>query len=148
EWIVSLRWVCYTRHYCSNPHNPPVEVISMTRLLRLTPILIVLLVSACGTIATPVWSEQAQGTQAALVVTSKYETSIAPTATPVPPTAPPTEVPPTATPVPASATPAPTSEPATATSVPPTETPAPAAAAGSVTGDAAHGQELFNTFED
>ncbi|MEO8612162.1 MAG: c-type cytochrome [Chloroflexota bacterium] len=119
----------------------------MTRLLRLTPILVVLLVAACGTIATPVWSEQAQGTQAALAVTSKFETSSAPTATSVPPTATATEIPATATPVPATATTAPTSEPPTATSIPASETPAPAAAAG-VTGDATHGQVLFNTFED
>ena len=119
----------------------------MTRLLRLTPIFVVLLVAACGTVATPVWSEQAQGTQAALAVTSKYETSIAPTATLVPPSATPTEVQATATPVPATATTEPTSEPPTATNVLATETPAPAAAS-SVTGDAKHGEELFNTFED
>jgi len=116
----------------------------MSRLLRVTPILVVLLIAACGTVATPVWSEQAQGTQAALAATSDYETSIAPTATPIPPTATPTEVPPTATSVPATATTAPTSEPPTATAIPPTATPEQAAAGPS--GDAEKGKALFETF--
>jgi cytochrome c2 len=113
----------------------------MSRLLRVTPILVVLLVAACGTVATPVWSEQAQGTQAALAATSEHETAVAPTATATTePTTTPTGAP-TATSQPASATP---TEPPTETSVPPTETPAPVAAGPA--GDAAHGQELFETF--
>lgn len=119
----------------------------MSRLLRLSPILVVLLVAACGSVATPVWSEEAQGTQAALLVTSEYETSIAPTATNTPePTV--TNTPaPTNTPLPASATP--TTEPPTATPVPPTEAPTEvAAAAGAPSGDAANGQVLFETFRD
>ena len=120
----------------------------MKRFLRLSPIVFILLVAACGTVATPVWSEQAQGTQAALAVTSDYETSIAPTATN---TALPTDTPtvaPTNTLVPATATVTPTSEPPTATTVPPTEAPTEevAAAGASVAGDAAHGEEIFNTF--
>jgi mono/diheme cytochrome c family protein len=119
----------------------------MSRLLRTLPLLVVLLVAACGTVATPVWSEQAQGTQAALAVTSDYETSIAPTATPAPPTATPTEAPATNTPVPATATEA---ERATAPPIPATATsaPPPTAEVATVSGDAAHGEELFNKFED
>lgn len=122
----------------------------MNRLLRFTPVFFALFIAACGTIATPVWSEQAQGTQSALASTAEHETAIAPTATPIPPTATPTDVPATATPVPPTATTAPTEAP---TSVPPTETPVPAAGAdtgttSTVSGDAAHGEELFNKFED
>jgi mono/diheme cytochrome c family protein len=117
----------------------------MSRLLRLSPIVFILLVAACGTVAIPVWSEQAQGTQAALAVTSDYETSIAPTATPMPPTATPTTAPPTTT---ARATAAPSTQASTATSIPPTETPAPAVASGGVAGDPEHGKEIFNTFYD
>jgi mono/diheme cytochrome c family protein len=129
-----------------NSSQSPVEVISMSRLLRVTPIFMLLLVAACGTVATPVWSEQAQGTQAALAVTSEHETAVAPTATLPPPTATPTDVPPTATSVSATATTEPTSEPATATTVPPTASPVPAVAAPS--GDAANGKVLFETFYD
>jgi mono/diheme cytochrome c family protein len=120
----------------------------MSRLLRLSPLIIVLLVTACGTVATPVWSEEAQGTQAALLVTSEYETSIAPTATNTPePTV--TNTPaPTNTSVPATATP--TTEPPTATPVPPTEAPTEevAAAADAPEGDAANGKVLFETFRN
>ncbi len=118
----------------------------MSRLLRVTPIFILLLVAACGTVATPVWSEQAQGTQVALAATSDHETAIAPTVTPQPPTATPTDVPPTATSVPATATIVPTSEPPTATTVPPTASPVPVAAAPS--GDSANGKVLFEKFYD
>jgi mono/diheme cytochrome c family protein len=97
------------------------------------------LLGACGTVATPVWSELAKGTEAALAATSEHQTAIAPTATaPVlPPTATPTPVPPTATPIPPTATPLPP----TATPVPPTNTPAPAA----LSGDPANGKVIFNT---
>jgi cytochrome c2 len=118
----------------------------MSRLLRITPIFILLLVAACGTVATPVWSEQAQGTQAALAVTSEHETAIAPTVTPRPPTTTPTDVPATATSIPATATTVPTSEPPTATTVPPTASPVPVAAGPS--GDAENGKVLFETFYD
>ena len=40
-----------------------------------------LLMAACGSVATPVWSELAQGTQAALAATADHLTEIAPTAT-------------------------------------------------------------------
>jgi mono/diheme cytochrome c family protein len=117
----------------------------MNRVYRLSPILVMLLVAACGTVATPVWSEEAQGTQAALAVTSEYETSIAPTATN---TSLPTNTPtgfPTSTTAP---TATPTTEPPTATSVPPTEAATEAVVSSeSVPGDAAHGEELFNTFQ-
>lgn len=122
----------------------------MSRVLRLTPILMLFLVAACGTVATPVWSEEAQGTQAALAATSEHETLVAPTATPTfTPTATPTQQP-TSTPVPPTATVEPTTEPPTATTVPPTEVPTEEVApAGdtAVTGDAANGQVLFNEFQ-
>lgn len=106
-----------------------------------------LLVSACGTIATPEWAAEAQETQIALASTSEHLTAIAPTATPLPATATPTEAPPTATPVPPTATP----EPATPTTapteaLPPTLPPTEAASGGSeVTGDATNGQVVFTT---
>ena len=120
----------------------------MSRLLRLLPILLALLVAACGTVATPVWSEEAQGTQAALLVTSDYETSIAPTATNTPEPTVTNTTAPTNTPQPASATP--TTEAPTATSVPPTEAPTEevVSAAGAPSGDAANGQVLFETFRN
>jgi len=118
----------------------------LLRVIRLTPLLVLLLVAACGTLATPVWSQQAQGTQAALAVTTDYETSVAPTPTLRPPTATPTELPPTATPILPTATTTPTSEPPTATPIPPTATPAPVVV--SPAGDAANGKVLFETFYD
>ena len=105
-----------------------------------------LIVSACGTVATPEWAEDAQSTRAALLATDEHLTAIAPTATPtdlptatpVPPTATPTPVPPTATP-----------EPPTATTIPPTEVPATeAVAGGEVAGDPANGQTVFTTQHD
>jgi mono/diheme cytochrome c family protein len=111
----------------------------MNRVYRLALPVAVLLLAACGTVATPVWSEQAQGTEAALLVTSEHETQIAPTATPVPPTATATELPPTATPVPPTA--APTEPPTVAPTLPP---PTAAPAAASSAGDAEAGRELFN----
>jgi mono/diheme cytochrome c family protein len=119
----------------------------MNRLLRLSPIVILLLVAACGTVATPVWSDEAQGTQAALAVTSEYETSIAPTATN---TSLPTNTPtpePTNTNVP---TATPTTELATATNAPtepPTQAPTEAAEETTISGDAANGEILFNEFQ-
>lgn len=112
----------------------------MSRYIRFVLPLFALLIAACGSVATPVWSEQAQATQAALAATAEHLTEIAPTATPLPPTATPTPVPPTATPVPPTATP--TIEPPTATPLPPTETPAPAAQV--VAGDVENGRALFN----
>lgn len=113
----------------------------MNRLYRLGLPIAVLLLAACGTVATPVWSEQAQGTEAALLATSEYETQIAPTATPLPPTATATEVPATATPIPPTAT---------ETSIPPTDVPtlAPTATLVTVAGDAQKGMELFNTMRE
>lgn len=112
----------------------------MNRVYRLALPIAALLLAACGTVATPVWSEQAQGTQAALLVTSEHETQIAPTATPLPPTATPTAVPPTATPIPPTAAPTepPTAEPTQPPTVAPTDVPA---ASG---GDAVAGEALFN----
>ena len=96
-----------------------------------------LLMAACGTVATPVWSEQAQGTQAALAATADHLTEIAPTATPTPlPTSTPTGAA-TATPLPPTDTP--TEAP---TSVPPTATPAPIVQAGPQ-GDPVKGKEHF-----
>jgi mono/diheme cytochrome c family protein len=99
-----------------------------------------LFLAACGTVATPVWSEQAQATEAALLVTSEHLTAIAPTATPTP-TATFTPTPgPTATP-----TTVPT-EPPTATPEPPTETPAPTVNPLFIyvgTGDVENGAVLF-----
>ncbi len=100
--------------------------------------------SACGTVATPQWSEDAQSTRAALAVTSDHLTEIAPTSTPLPPTETPTEVPPTATAVPPTEVP-PTDVPPTevvATEVPPTEVP-PTEAAVEASGDPENGQALF-----
>lgn len=102
--------------------------------------------SACGTVATPEWAAEAQGTQAALLVTSEHLTEIAPTLTPTtPPTA--TPVPPTAT-----ATTAPTEVPTEAPTEPPTAVPTveataevAASGAGEVTGDPENGQVVFTT---
>jgi cytochrome c2 len=119
----------------------------MNRLLRLSPIVILLLVAACGTVATPVWSEEAQGTQAALAVTSEYETSIAPTATN---TSLPTNTPtpePTSTTAP---TATPTTEAATVTTAPtepPTEAPTEVVEETTISGDAANGETLFHEFQ-
>lgn len=112
----------------------------MKLVLRLVAPLIALLAAACGTVATPVWSEQAQETQVALAVTSEHLTAIAPTATNTPiPEATATPFP-TATPLPATPTPAPT-EPPTATAVPPTAEPA-----AVTVGNADNGKVLFETF--
>ncbi len=117
----------------------------MKSVYRLALPLFGLLLGACGTVATPVWSDQAQGTQAAMVATADHLTAIAPTATAtLVPTDLPTNVP-TASLVPATATEAPTDVPA-ATAVPVTATPAQAVAAGGEpNGDPAKGKEYFNT---
>jgi len=114
----------------------------MKSVYRLALPLFGLLLGACGTIATPVWSDQAKGTEAALVATAAQLTALAPTATA---TLVPTDLPtnaPTVTSVPATATEVPTDVPA-ATAVPATATPAQAAAA--VNGDPVKGKEYFNT---
>lgn len=106
-------------------------------LRRIMPLFCALIMTACGTIATPVW-EAPEPTSGA--VEAQEVVAIAPTATIAPPTATPTPVPPTPTP----------------TEIPPTETPAPTEAP-SVTdiivqqvafSSAANGERLFNaTFE-
>jgi cytochrome c551/c552/uncharacterized protein YceK len=124
----------------------------MTKLTLLALAVLGLCLSACGTVATPEWAAEAQGTRAALAATASHETEIAPTATPttVPPTA--TSIPATPTPVPATATSVPpTAAPTTApTSAPPTA--APAAAASDInysgTGDPKKGDELFHTMRN
>ncbi|MBK9745868.1 MAG: c-type cytochrome [Chloroflexi bacterium] len=111
-------------------------------------VLAAFLAAACGTVATPEWAEEAQGTQAALLATDEHLTAIAPTATPLPPTA--TPVPPTATPVPPTATPVPPTEtpvPPPATTAP-TEAPAAAAADPLANADPANGQAVFNATHD
>lgn len=103
--------------------------------------------TACGAVATPEWAAEAQETRVALVVTTDHLTAIAPTATPLPPTATVTPIPPTATPIPPTAVP---------TELPPTETPAPtveavaeataeAAAVPALVGDPVAGQVVFVT---
>ena len=116
---------------------------SLRSLLPLFAVSAALFASACGTVATPEWAEDAQSTRAALLATDEHLTAIAPTATPTePPTA--TPVPPTATPT--EVAPTATTEPPTATPVPPTEVPpTEAAAGGEVAGDAANGQVVFTT---
>lgn len=115
----------------------------MKSLIRLALPIFGLLLGACGTIATPVWSEQAQGTEAALASTAEQMTAHAPTATA---TLVPTDAP-TNTPAPteaaATATEAPTDAP-TATVEAPTAVPQ-QAASSEVTGDPVKGKEYFNT---
>ncbi|MEP6986487.1 MAG: c-type cytochrome [Chloroflexota bacterium] len=115
----------------------------MKSIYRLALPLLVLLLGACGTIATPVWSDQAKGTEAAMAATAAQMTAIAPTATA---TLVPTDLPtaiPTATGLPATATEVPTDVP-TATVVAPTATAAQQAAAVP-NGDPVKGKEYFNT---
>ena len=115
---------------------------------RFAPISIVILVAAltaCGTVATPEWAAEAQATRAAMAITSEYETSIAPTATPSnTPVLSPT---PTATfthsPVPPTATP--TIEPPTATIMPPTATPDYITLPSGEVGFPAEGATIFTT---
>ena len=112
-------------------------------------IVVVLLVASCGTIATPEWSAEAQGTRAAQAETSAFQTSPAPTATPIPPTA--TRVPPTATltatPIPPTVTPAPPTEAAAQPTIGQSTTATPTQAAAALTGDPANGQVLFNELQ-
>jgi len=113
----------------------------MKMLIRLGLAITGLMLAACGTVATPVWSEQAQETQVALAATSEHLTAIAPTVTPAPPTNTPLPEP-TATTVPPTATPVPPTEVPTETPIPPTATTE--AAAQTVSGDPANGEALFN----
>ena len=117
----------------------------MIRLSSLLLVVSAVALTACGTVATPEWAAEVQGTQVALAETSAYETSIAPTATLTntpEPTATPTDIPPTATDVPPTNTP----EPPTATFTP-SPIPAAANAGGNieVDGDPVKGDELFHT---
>jgi mono/diheme cytochrome c family protein len=110
----------------------------MKLVLRLAVPLIALFAAACGAVATPVWSEQAQETQVALAATANHLTAIAPTATNTPiPAATATPFP-TATPLPVTPTPVPTE--------PPTVTPPPPTAVPVVAGNAENGKVLFETF--
>ncbi len=108
-------------------------------LTRVMPIIAALLAAACGTVATPEWSAEAEGTRAALSATADQLTALAPTAAPTStPTASPVPTDaPTATALPPTAT----TELPTATTIPPTEAPTVNAAPP---GDAANGQVLFN----
>ncbi len=98
------------------------------------------ILSACGTIATPIWQAPTRTATAVAQVSTSSPTAVRPSATPVVPSA--TPLPPTVTPVPATDTP-----------MPPTVTSAPTqviAAGGidpNVIGDPEHGQALFNTFQ-
>ncbi len=76
--------------------------VHSTRLILPFAALALLVSAACGTVATPEWAAEAEGTRAALVSTSEQLTALAPTATPIPPTV--TPIPPTATDVPPTAT--------------------------------------------
>jgi hypothetical protein len=116
-----------------------------SRLILPAAVFVALFGAACGSVATPEWAAEAQGTQIALAATSEHLTAIAPTNTPtntpVPPTATNTPIPtatiaPTDTPMPP--TEMPTEE---ATVVPPTESPADEVAVG----DPSRGQSVFQT---
>ena len=108
-----------------------------------------LLVAACGSVATPEWSEEAEGTRVAQAATAEQQTANAPTAAPtstLTPTPQPTN-PPTATNVPPTSAPA--TEPAT---IAPTAATAEATAAAQNTGDVpegdpANGEVLFNEMQ-
>ncbi|MDZ4763411.1 MAG: cytochrome c [Chloroflexota bacterium] len=122
----------------------------MKRILLCALALVTLVAaSACGTVATPEWAAEAQGTRVAQVSTDTYLTAIAPTATPtLTPTA---TLTPTFTPLPPTETPIPT---ATPTPLPPTAAPtvevavasgADVAAAALAAGDSAAGMVVFQT---
>lgn len=107
--------------------------------------------AACGSVATPEWAAEAQGTQAAMASTSEHLTAIAPTLTPtntaVPPTATNTAAP-TATVAPTNTEPPAATATPEPTAVPPTEAPteaAPESESAGAAGDAANGQTVFNT---
>ncbi|MGQ9888650.1 MAG: c-type cytochrome [Aggregatilineales bacterium] len=114
---------------------------------KLFPLLIVtLLATACGAVATPEWAAEVQETRVAQAATVQHLTAIAPTATP---TSTPTDTPtPTPTPTPTSTptdTPTPTPLPPTATPTPiPTQPPAESGPAALPVGNPANGQTLFN----
>lgn len=111
---------------------------------------LLVLLAACGTIATPVFQEELEQTQVAQASTSAAETAAAPTAT--------FTITPSETPLPTNTpTPVPTSTPIppTNTPEPPTNTPeptdVPAETSGTegdpvLTGDPINGQTLFQTF--
>jgi cytochrome c2 len=115
---------CHER--TSRPVNKQIAWVSL--------LLLTLILSACGTIATPVW--QAADARAVAQPTAIPATSTPPpTVTPEPtPTLMATSRPPTATPSPLPPTALPTSE-SELTRV------------GNVAGDAANGEALFNTFQ-
>lgn len=120
----------------------------MQRFVRaLTPLLMILAalaIGACGSVATPEWAADAQSTRVALVATSDYMTSIAPTLTPTHTPLPTNTSIPTSTFIPTNTA---TPVPPTNTPVPPTETPVPptAAAQTAPTGDSVNGQKVFTT---
>lgn len=64
---------------------------------RIMPLCCALIMTACGTIATPVW-DAPEPIEVGANTTSVDVATIAPTATTIPPTATPTPIPPTATP--------------------------------------------------
>lgn len=118
----------------------------LNTLVRIAILAATLFVAACGTIATPVWSEQAEETRVALAVTNEYMTSVAPT--PLPTATPrPTETPiPSPTPIP---TATPTPEPTATSTAAPTTPPVIAAGGGDPfvydgPGDVAAGDALFH----
>lgn len=110
-------------------------------------LMIAALLAACGTVATPEWAAEAEGTRVALASTDQHLTEIAPTLTPttVPPTATATTEPPTATPVPPTATP--TTEPPTATPTTALVIATPVQAAA-ITGNADNGNKLFHEMRE
>lgn len=102
-------------------------------------VFIALFVAACGTAATPVWEQPEEEDVAHVEEEIEGEAvAVLPTSTPEPPTATPTEIPPTPTNTP---------EPPTATPEPTEEEVAddPLVAQVAIGGDAAAGEELFNT---
>ncbi len=115
----------------------------LSSVLRLLPVVLVLLIAACGTVATPEWSEEAQETRVAQAAIAEELTLVAPTLVPTD-TLTPTPLP-TETPFPTNP-PSPTAVVVTATPVPPTEAPV-EAASDAPQGDAANGQVLFNELQ-
>ncbi len=98
---------------------------------------LMLVLSACGTIATPIWQAPtvvAQVNTPTSVLVRETATSVLPSATRLPPTD--TAAPPTATPTPILSTPTVASTPTASGEIDPR-----------VIGDPDHGQELFNTFQ-
>ena len=120
----------------------------MTRNIAIILVLSLVL-TACGTVATPEFAAEVQETRIAEAATAAVETSEAPTSTPTePPTATPTEEP-TATPLPPTETPVPPTEAPTdaATEVPADNAQdAEASSAEGPSGDPAAGETIFTTF--